>query len=97
MQIRRYWIADTQNITELLLRYEHNNVYDEYGNKKTVRIREEMAVAFQHEIDHLNGILFPDRIDPKNPNIIPSKKNGCLINALEAPTNLLISISLLLD
>ncbi len=41
--------------------------YDEYGNKKTVRIREEMAVAFQHEIDHLNGILFPDRIDKKNP------------------------------
>ncbi len=41
--------------------------YDEFGNKKTVRVREEMAVAFQHEIDHLNGILFPDRIDKKNP------------------------------
>ena len=31
-QILNNWIADTQNITELLLRYEHNNVYDEYGN-----------------------------------------------------------------
>ena len=41
--------------------------YDEFGNKKTVRVREEMAVAFQHEIDHLNGILFPDRIDKNNP------------------------------
>ena len=41
--------------------------YDEFGNKKTVRVREEMAVAFQHEIDHLNGILFPDRIDKKDP------------------------------
>lgn len=41
--------------------------YDEFGNKKTVRVREEMAVAFQHEIDHLNGLLFPDRIDKKNP------------------------------
>ena len=41
--------------------------YDEFGNKKTIRVREEMAVAFQHEIDHLNGILFPDRIDKKNP------------------------------
>lgn len=41
--------------------------YDEDGNKKTVRIREEMAIAFQHEIDHLNGILFVDKIDKKNP------------------------------
>ena len=41
--------------------------YDEFGNKKTIRVREEIAVAFQHEIDHLNGILFPDRIDKKNP------------------------------
>lgn len=31
-QILNNWIADTQNITELLARYEHNNVYDEYGN-----------------------------------------------------------------
>ena len=31
-QILNNWIADTQNITELLFRYEHNNVYDEYGN-----------------------------------------------------------------
>lgn len=41
--------------------------FDEEGNPKSVRIREEMAIAFQHEIDHLNGILFVDRIDKKNP------------------------------
>ena len=41
--------------------------YDEFGNKKSIRVREEIAVAFQHEIDHLNGILFIDRIDKKNP------------------------------
>ena len=41
--------------------------FDEYGNPQTKRVREEIAVAFQHEIDHLNGILFPDRIDPKDP------------------------------
>ena len=40
---------------------------DEYGNKQTKRIREEIAVAFQHEIDHLNGILFIDKIDKKDP------------------------------
>ena len=41
--------------------------YDEKGTKVTKRVREEIAVAFQHEIDHLNGILFPDKIDKKNP------------------------------
>ena len=41
--------------------------YDEYGNLYNIRVREELAVCFQHEIDHLNGILFVDRIDPKEP------------------------------
>lgn len=41
--------------------------YDENGNQYTIRVREELAIAFQHEIDHLNGILFVDHIDSKNP------------------------------
>ena len=41
--------------------------YDQDGNKIKIRAREELAVAFQHELDHLDGILFTDRIDPKNP------------------------------
>lgn len=41
--------------------------YDVDGNKIKVRAREELAVAFQHEIDHLNGILFYDRIDKNKP------------------------------
>ena len=41
--------------------------YDEDGNKIRVRAREELAIAFQHEFDHLNGILFTDRIDKDNP------------------------------
>ena len=41
--------------------------YDMDGNKIRVRAREELSLAFQHEIDHLNGILFYDRIDPKKP------------------------------
>ena len=41
--------------------------YDENGNLFNMRVREDMAVAFQHEIDHLNGILFIDHIDKKNP------------------------------
>lgn len=43
------------------------DAYDEEGNPYTIRVREEIAIAFQHEMDHLDGILFPDRIDKKNP------------------------------
>ncbi len=41
--------------------------YDEDGNKIRVRAREELSIAFQHEIDHLNGIIFYDRIDKNKP------------------------------
>ncbi len=41
--------------------------FDMDGNKVKYRAREELAIAFQHEIDHLNGILFIDRIDKKDP------------------------------
>lgn len=37
------------------------------GNPYTLRVREDVSIAFQHELDHLNGILFVDHIDPKNP------------------------------
>lgn len=41
--------------------------YDENGDLYTIRVREELAVGFQHELDHLDGILFTDKIDAKNP------------------------------
>lgn len=41
--------------------------YDMDGKKYQIRVREDISIAFQHEIDHLNGILFVDKIDPKNP------------------------------
>jgi peptide deformylase len=41
--------------------------YDMEGRKIHVRAREDLAICFQHELDHLNGILFIDHIDPKNP------------------------------
>ena len=41
--------------------------FDENGEEFTLRVREDLAIAFQHEIDHLNGILFTDHINPKCP------------------------------
>lgn len=39
--------------------------YDLDGDLIRVRAREELSIAFQHEIDHLDGVLFYDRIDKK--------------------------------
>ena len=41
--------------------------YDLDGNLYKYRVREDLAIAFQHELDHLNGILFTDHIDPSDP------------------------------
>lgn len=41
--------------------------YDMEGRKIHVRAREDLAIAMQHELDHLNGILFTDHIDKKDP------------------------------
>ena len=41
--------------------------YDMEGRKIHVRAREDLAICFQHEMYHLNGIIFVDHIDPKNP------------------------------
>ena len=41
--------------------------FDLDGRPVKYRVREDLAVAFQHEIDHLHGVLFFDYIDPKDP------------------------------
>ena len=41
--------------------------YDENGDEYEIRVREDISIAFQHEMDHLEGILFTDKIDPKDP------------------------------
>ena len=49
--------------------------YDVDGNKIRIRAREELAIAFQHEIDHLNGEVFIDKIIPGTLEIItPEEK-----------------------
>ncbi len=41
--------------------------YDPDGNKISIRAREDLSVAMQHEVDHLDGILFYDKINKKRP------------------------------
>lgn len=55
--------------TGIVPRYARMKVraYDEHGDEYEIRVREDIAIAFQHEMDHLDGILFTDKINPKNP------------------------------
>lgn len=41
------------------------------GEQLKIRLRDYAAIVFQHEIDHLNGIMFYDHINKENPFKIP--------------------------
>ena len=62
-------LSVNRDVEGIVPRYARINLeYNDIdGNKKKIRVREDLSVAFQHEIDHLNGILFVDKIDKKNP------------------------------
>lgn len=44
---------------------------DAEGSRHKVRLKDFPAIVVQHEIDHLNGVMFYDRIDPDNPLALP--------------------------
>ena len=62
-------LSVNRDVAGIVPRYARITVegYDADGKKVKYRAREELSIAFQHEFDHLNGILFFDHIDPKNP------------------------------
>lgn len=62
-------LSVNRSVEGIVPRYARVTVeaYDMDGNKIQVRAREDLAICFQHEIDHLNGILFVDHIDKNNP------------------------------
>lgn len=47
------------------------------GEEFKMRLKGLPAIAFQHEMDHLNGVMFFDHIDPKNP--FPQIDNAIVI------------------
>lgn len=62
-------LSVNREIEGIVPRYARVTVegYDLNGELIKYRVREDLAIAFQHELDHLNGILFYDHIDPKDP------------------------------
>ncbi|MCO4341507.1 peptide deformylase [Staphylococcus agnetis] len=41
--------------------------FDMDGNEFSLRLKGYPAIVFQHELDHLNGVMFFDHIDDQNP------------------------------
>lgn len=58
-----------ENIPGLVHRHARITVvgYDENDNEVKLRLSGLPAIAMQHEIDHLNGIMFYDHINKDNP------------------------------
>lgn len=52
--------AEVPRATDVTVRYT-----DENGVEQVKRVRGLLAKAFQHEVDHLDGKLFVDLVDPK--------------------------------
>ncbi|HET7578512.1 MAG TPA: peptide deformylase [Bacillales bacterium] len=62
-----------RDVEGLVPRYARITVtgHDLYKGDVKLRLRGLPAINFQHEIDHLNGIMFYDHIDEKNPFQVP--------------------------
>lgn len=50
--------------------------FDKQGNKQKLKLRGYNAIVVQHEIDHINGVMFYDRINASQPFAV---KEGLLI------------------
>lgn len=48
---------------------------DVHGRKVSAKLKGLPAKIFQHELDHLNGILFIDHVNAQNGKMFKSKKN----------------------
>ncbi len=51
-------IGKVKRVSKVVMKY-----YDENGKKHKIKAKGIIAQAFQHEIDHLNGILYIDKIE----------------------------------
>ncbi|MDR3156543.1 MAG: peptide deformylase [Lactobacillales bacterium] len=60
-----------------VIRYARVRVayFNRESEKKELKLKGYDAIVVQHEIDHLNGILFFDRINAKDPWAIPENVN----------------------
>lgn len=64
-------------------RYERIKVrgYNLLGEEVVLKLRGYASIVVQHEIDHLNGIMFYDRINKENPFQLPENSKALSFNS----------------
>lgn len=62
------YVADVKRAEKIIVSYQ-----DVEGKKHTVEANELKAVCFQHELDHLNGILFIDHLSLLKQKMVKKK------------------------
>lgn len=67
-----------RNVPGYVVRHARVTVdyYDKTGEKHRIKLKGYNSIVVQHEIDHINGVMFYDRINPKDPFAV---KDGMLI------------------
>ncbi|MEE4239888.1 MAG: peptide deformylase [Desulfopila sp.] len=70
--------ANVQRHRKISLTYQ-----DEEGNMQELSTEDRFAVVLQHEIDHLNGILFIDHLSPLKRNLYKKKIKKAMTAAKE--------------
>ncbi|MFC4404721.1 peptide deformylase [Gracilibacillus xinjiangensis] len=50
---------------------------DVENNEVKLKLKGYAAIVFQHEIDHLNGVMFYDHINKEDPFLIPENTTAC--------------------
>lgn len=62
-----------RNVPGLVIRNAKITIsyFDQAGEAHKIRLKSYPAIVVQHEIDHLNGVMFYDHINQDNPNYAP--------------------------
>jgi peptide deformylase len=79
-QIDEEGCLSVPDITAKVERYKKITVHylSEDGTKQALTTEDRFAVVLQHEIDHLNGILFIDHLSPLKRNLYKKKRKKML-------------------
>ncbi len=70
--------ANVKRFKKIALVYQ-----DEVGNEHKLEAEDRFAVVLQHEIDHLNGILFIDHLTPLKRNLYKKKMKKTMVAGKE--------------
>lgn len=57
------------------------------GYEVTTKFKNYISIVFQHEYDHLSGILFIDKINKENPMFVPENSSPIVFEDLEKDEN----------